>query len=404
MDTDPVAALDIAGLRILVVEDQGFQRWAVTRLLEELGTKSIFAAVDGFEALELFRTTEPPIDVVVSDLNMPGMDGMEFIRHLGAFGRPVSVIVASELDKALIATVGTMTQAYGIDLLATIQKPVTSKKLESALRAYRPQNGEAAQAVVQEDFTLDEILAGIRSFEFEPFFLPKMNIVTQEIVGAEAVARWHHRTRGIVSPAAFIPKLETNSLIDGLTQAILHQAAAACYAWRRAGFDGKVAVNVSLNSLTDLTLAERLTQAVRGEGIDPQDVILEITETAAASHLGKVLENLSRLRMKGFGLAIDDYGTGYSSMQQLTQIPFTELKIDQSFVRNAPTKRPSRAMVESSLEMASKLRIEAVAEGVETKEQLVLLRELGCPLAQGYLIGKPMPKEDFTKWLAARRR
>jgi EAL domain-containing protein (putative c-di-GMP-specific phosphodiesterase class I) len=402
MDMEQVAPVDIAGLRILVVEDQGFQRWAVTRLLEELGTKSIFAAVDGFEALELFRTTEPVIDVVVSDLNMPGMDGMEFIRHLGGFGRPVSVIVASELDKALIATVGTMTQAYGIDLLATIQKPVTSKKLEAALRAYRPQN--AARAAKEEEFTLDEILAGVRNGEFEPFFLPKMNLATQEIVGAEAVARWNHRTRGLVAPAAFIPKLETNSVIDGLTQAIMHQAAAQCYGWRRAGFEGKVAVNVSLNSLTDLTLAERLTQTVRGEGIDPTDVILEITETAAASHLGKVLENLSRLRMKGFGLAIDDYGTGYSSMQQLTQIPFTELKIDQSFVRNAPTKRPSRAMVESSLEMASKLRIEAVAEGVETKEQLVLLRELGCPLGQGYLIGKPMPAAEFTRWIAARRR
>jgi EAL domain-containing protein (putative c-di-GMP-specific phosphodiesterase class I)/FixJ family two-component response regulator len=393
--------IDLASLRILVVEDQGFQRWAVTRLLEQLGMKAIFAAVDGNEALELFRTSDPPIDIVVSDLNMPGMDGMEFIRHLGASGRPVSVIVASELDRALIASVGSMTQAYGIDLLAAIQKPVTAQKLEEALRSYRRKEGLGA--VQEAPFSLDEILEAVRNDEFEPFFLPKMDIASQSLVGAEAVARWHHRDRGVVVPAAFIPRLEENAMIDGLTESIVRKAALACYTWRREGFSGNVSVNVSLASLTDLGLAERLTQIVREMGIDPQDVILEITETAAATHLGKVLENLSRLRMKGFGLAIDDYGTGYSSMQQLTQIPFTELKIDQSFVRNATTKRTSRAVVESSLEMASKLRIEAVAEGVETRDQLVLLRDLGCPLAQGYLIGKPMPGDDFRRFVAARR-
>jgi EAL domain-containing protein (putative c-di-GMP-specific phosphodiesterase class I) len=133
-------------------------------------------------------------------------------------------------------------------------------------------------------------------------------------------------------------------------------------------------------------------------------VTLEITETAAATHLGKVLENLSRLRMRGFGLAIDDYGTGYSSMQQLVRIPFTELKIDQTFVRNAPDQPSSRAMLESSLEMVGKLGIAAVAEGVESRAEMRLLTELGCPLAQGYYIARPMAGPDFLRWMIEEHR
>jgi EAL domain-containing protein (putative c-di-GMP-specific phosphodiesterase class I) len=164
--------------------------------------------------------------------------------------------------------------------------------------------------------------------------------------------------------------------------------------------EATVSVNLSLASLTDVALADQLTDVVFRQSIEPRDVILEITETAAATHLGPVLENLSRLRMKGFGLAIDDYGTGYSSMEQLTRIPFTELKIDQGFVRNAPHNRSSRAMLESSLEMARKLDIVAVAEGVENATEMEILQALECPTVQGYFIAHPMTQERFLRWLA----
>ncbi|HUP98756.1 MAG TPA: EAL domain-containing response regulator [Usitatibacter sp.] len=399
MDTESLE-LDISGLRFLVVEDQGFQRWAVAHLLEGLGAKVVLSATDGADALEIYRNAEPPIDIVVSDLNMPGMDGMEFIRHLGGMGNKVAVILASDLDKALVASVATMTQAYGIELLEAMQKPITGKKLAAALRRYQPRM--KLESVDPTVFGIEEIVEGLRGNEFEPYFLPKMNLQTQVIVGAEAVARWRHPQRGTVLPAAFIPLLETSAeAMDYLTQTIVRKAAAACRQWHDEGREQHVAVNVSLISLTDVSLAERMTQLIAEEGLEPRDVVFEVTETAAASHLGKVLENLSRLRMKGFGLAIDDYGTGYSSMQQLTHIPFTELKIDQTFVRKAATQRSSRAVLESSLEMASKLRIQSVGEGVETKEQLVLLRELGCHLAQGFLIGKPMRAAEFSRFAAS---
>jgi EAL domain-containing protein (putative c-di-GMP-specific phosphodiesterase class I) len=136
--------------------------------------------------------------------------------------------------------------------------------------------------------------------------------------------------------------------------------------------------------------------------LNPSDVILEVTETAAATHLGRVLENLSRLRLKGFGLSLDDYGTGYASMQQLARIPFTEIKIDQSFVRHALESPASMAMVESSLEIAAKLGIPAVAEGVESEDQHRLLVAMGCSYGQGFYYARPMPCRDFAQFLRKR--
>jgi len=387
-----------ADLRFLVVEDQGFQRWMVDNMLASLGAKHVFSAPDGLAALDLYKSLDPPIDVIVSDLNMPGMDGMEFIRHVGEVGMPVSLVVASGLERSLISSVVTMARAYGLNLLGAIEKPVTAKKLSAAIERHafasaRPERTKAPR------FAVDEILAAIARDEFEPFFQAKMDLETRAVKGAEAVARWMHPQLGIVEPISFVQPLEEAGRMDELMEVMLRKGAAACAGWRAARYDATLSVNVSLKSLTDMTIAERMSEVLAAKGLSPRDVVLEVTESAAATHLGKALENLSRLRMKGFGLSIDDYGTGYASMQQLTRIAFTELKIDQSFVRNASTQESCRAMLESSLEMAAKLKILAVAEGIETQADWDLLRHLGCPLGQGYFIARPMAEGDFLRWM-----
>jgi EAL domain-containing protein (putative c-di-GMP-specific phosphodiesterase class I) len=159
-----------------------------------------------------------------------------------------------------------------------------------------------------------------------------------------------------------------------------------------------VSVNLSLKSLTDPGLAERITGLVQKQDLDPRRMVLEVTESAAMTDVGRALENLTRLRMKGFGLSIDDYGTGYSSMQQLSRIPFTELKIDQSFVLSALEKESSKVILASSLDMARKLKLHSVAEGVETRAHWNLLKSLGCDIAQGYFVAKPMDAHTFSEW------
>jgi len=181
---------------------------------------------------------------------------------------------------------------------------------------------------------------------------------------------------------------------------LLDRALDECVQWRTRGIRATLAVNISLTLLDDVKLAERLAALVERKGLEPREIVFEVTETAAATHVGRTLENLSRLRMAGFGLAIDDFGTGYSSLEQLMRVPFTELKIDQTFVRNAHTLQRSRTVLATSIEVAHRLGMVAVAEGVETEAQLSLLKDLGCELAQGYLLGRPMAPGEFVAWIS----
>ncbi|HET9653609.1 MAG TPA: EAL domain-containing response regulator, partial [Usitatibacter sp.] len=297
----PLTKEQVSGLRFLVVEDQGFQRWAMGHMLETLGATKVFSAGDGHAALEIVKSLDPRVDVVLTDLNMPGMDGIEFIRHLGEMPLPPALIVASEQDRSLIASVGTMARTYGVEVLDAIEKPVTGRKLAAALENFE-KHSSAAERAPSPDFPLDEILHGIARDEFEPYYQAKVEVATGKVRGAEALARWRHAQQGIVLPTAFVHKLEAAREIDALTMALLAKASAACHAWHAAGFELSVAVNISLVSLADTALADRVLAIVTRHGLEPRHVTLEVTETTAASHLGKVLENLSRLRMRGFGL------------------------------------------------------------------------------------------------------
>lgn len=391
--------IDISELRFLVVEDHGFQRWMMCNVLEGLGARYVFSAPNGRAALEIFRDRESRIDIVVSDLDMPEMDGMELIRHLGETGGNPSLVLASDLDRSLVASVESMARAYAVRLLGAIEKPVSAKNLLPLLELHRA--GPLAPALLPA-FDIEEILCGLRGDQMEPFYQAKVEMGSGMVRGAEALARWRHPAHGIVGADAFIPLLERSGNIAEFTRIMVRAAAQGCWRWRSLGFDVGLSLNLSQESLADVGLAEDMTQLVIDQGVSPRDVIFEVTESAMAEDLGRALENLSRLRMKGFGLSIDDYGTGYSSMQQLTRIAFTELKIDQAFVRNAADRSSSRAVVESSLELAGKLRLATVAEGVESKPEWDLFRELGCTLAQGHFIARPMDFGDFLDWLKGR--
>ncbi|HYC48805.1 MAG TPA: EAL domain-containing response regulator [Burkholderiales bacterium] len=389
-------------LSFLVVEDQEFQRNMLVKMLKHMGAQMIHTASDGREALEHLHKLDAPVDVIISDLDMPGMDGMEFIRHIGEDGLGTSLIVASGVERGVLTSVETMAAAYGINFLGTIEKPVTPRKIEELLQINKPVLSGGAQArSATPTLPLAEIVDGLRAGEFEPFFQPKVCIATGEVVGAEALARWRHPRQGVISPYLFIKPLEDSGNIDMLMRAMLAKAATFCREACHANPRFCVAVNLSIKSLSDVKIADDITEIVRRQHLDPRHIVLEITESTATTDIGRVLENLARLRIKGFELSIDDYGTGYSSLEQLTRIPFTELKIDQSFVTHAGRHESARVILGSSLEMARKLKLRAVAEGVETSANWNLLVDLGCDIAQGYYISRPMSKELFMDWLGA---
>ena len=393
--------MSIADLRFVVVEDQGFQRWLAANLLRELGAEFVMSAEDGASALELLTAPDPPIDVIVCDLNMPGMDGMELIRHLGQLNHPASLIVVSGLDKSILGMVEVMSREYGVNLLGAIEKPLTSRKLKGLIErhggAARPEATARGAKIAVED-----IAAGLHAGQFETFYQPKVQMRGGIVKGAEALARWRHPSLGLLQPGVFMAAIEADELIDEFTARIASDAARACRRWRDAGLAVDVSVNLSLASLGDVGLAERLTAVVRGAGLDPKHMILEVTETSATRDVARKLENLSRLRMNGFGLSIDDFGTGYSSMERLSRVPFTELKIDQAFVKTAGARASSRAIVEASLQIAHRLGIPAVAEGVEGHAEWELMLAMGCDIAQGYYVSRPMAEPDFLQWARVR--
>jgi EAL domain-containing protein (putative c-di-GMP-specific phosphodiesterase class I) len=387
--------MDITALRFLVVEDQGFQRWMLQRMLQDLGAEHVYGAEDGKAALDIMATLDQAVDVVVSDLDMPGMDGMEFIRRVAEDRRDVAFMVLSAQEAGVLAAVESMASAYGVRFLGAIAKPATPHKLRAALEAHEAEVSRPHPEPPLPYFSDDELRKSLAFRQIAAHFQPKVDLLTGKVVGAEALARWMHPVRGILAPKLFIESMESHGLITALTESMLRDACTACATWHAQGLPMSVSINVSIGSLAEIGIAERFLTIVEGCGLSPREVTLEVTESAATTELGRVLENLSRLRMRGFGLSIDDYGTGYSSMQQLSRIPFTELKIDQSFVTRAHNHPASRAMVESSLELATKLHIIAVAEGVETDRERRVVREAGCHMAQGYHFGRPMPLPEF---------
>ena len=389
-----------AQLDFLVVEDHDFQRETLVELLHALGAGTVHPATDGQKALDILSKHGKAVDVIICDLQMPGMDGLEFMRHIGKAGFCGSVIVASAVDAAVLTSTENMARAYSINVLGSIAKPVTRPALEQLLAQHgTPVPRADALPSLRPSFSLEEVLAGLEENQFEPFFQPKVEFSTRRVVGVEALARWRHPQQGLVFPESFIRTLENAGKIDELMWVILRKAIAFSATLHAEGMESAVAINLSLKSLSDTDLASRIAEIALAHGVDPTKLCLEITETAATTNLGAAMENLTRLRMKGFGLSIDDYGTGYSTMQQLTRIPFTELKIDRSFVTNSATNEAARVILSSSVEMARKLKIKAVAEGVETQQDWDILQELGCDLAQGYFIARPMERSAYVNWI-----
>jgi len=234
-----------------------------------------------------------------------------------------------------------------------------------------------------------------------PFYQPKVSLKTGEMVGAEILARWEHPERGLLMPIHFIDLMESNGLIEGLTAQVLDQACNDSERWLKAGLKVPLALNVSASTLEQSNSANQLLARIAATVLPTALFTIELTETAFAHDMKGLLENVLRLRMNGCGVSVDDFGTGYSSLQQLSRVPVTELKVDRSFVRRIPENDKALSIVGSMIDLARKLELKTVAEGIETPAQLECLKGLGCDIGQGYLFGRPMARDAFSEWCAA---
>ncbi len=209
--------MQIEHLRFLVVEDHGFQRWEIAQSLGDMGARHVYEASDGYAALTVLQNLGEPIDIILTDLNMPGMDGMEFMRHVGEIGAPMSVVLVSGLDASLVASVGAMATSYGVTVLGMLEKPLSSERLAAVLEDYQAPTTSAGRShATAHDISLQEIAAGLHKDELVAFFQPKVELATRRIVGVEALVRWRHPEKGMLAPGAFMRVLEASPLIDEL--------------------------------------------------------------------------------------------------------------------------------------------------------------------------------------------
>jgi len=366
-------------------------------MLNSICMKEIYQASHGVEALEILNSVEK-IDLIFCDLDMPKMDGIEFIRHLSTHDSSPSLIISSATDHAIIKSVEKMAVEYDVSFLGLLDKPASIEQIIELIKKHL--SITTVRKADTRNFSIEEILEGIEKKQFEPFFQPKIDFKSGLISGAEALARWIHPDYGVIAPYAFIEKLEQAKKIDLLTFQMLEKSASACRTWLDRGLNITVSVNLSLAGLEDAAIVDVITKIALKAAVEPNHISLEITETAAMTDSGPALEILARLRMRGFGLSVDDYGTGFSSLKQLTRVPFSELKIDQSFVTGCTSDFDLFSIVKSSVEMAKALGLKSVAEGIENQEEWDALMDIGCNIGQGYFISRPINLENFLKGYA----
>ena len=378
----------MTGNRLLIIDDEPSVGSVIAKVATGVGYETLVVEnADDF--LHKVRSWAPTH--IVMDLQMPDVDGIQLLSELASDQCAATIILVSGAGHSVVNAARRVGTARGLNVTAALTKPFKAAALADVLTSSR-----------EDDpwLTVTSFSAAMNREEFFLLYQPKVDLHTGAICGAEALVRWLHPQRGVVAPLEFIPFAEASSCIDRMTQWIGATACGQLRAWDAANCHIGLAINVSARNLHEPRLADQLETQCRIAGIAPSRITLELTETAAMRDAVQMMDALTRLRVKGFQVAIDVFGTGYSSLLQLHRLPFSEIKIDSTFVAGCATSSESRSIVRLVVDLAHALGMKAVAEGVETADALRLLREMGCDEAQGAFIALPLPAVDVPAAVA----
>jgi EAL domain-containing protein (putative c-di-GMP-specific phosphodiesterase class I) len=293
-----------------------------------------------------------------------------------------------------------MARAYKVQLLGVMAKPPTAAKLVPMVELFR--SGTPTREGVEDGFELQEIADAWAHDEFEAWLEPRVHLTTGTVRSLDVSPRWRHSARGVLPSEAFLPSIRARGLNDDFVWLMVQKAAAHCHALQQQGHDLTVSVNLALASLNDPKIAPRVQHIVEAAGLLPRHMVLSVSEAALNTDSAKSLENLARLRVLGFGVAVDEFGNGPMEMEQLSLVAFTEMKIKSSFVSGCHSDANARAGLAASLEIGQRLRLKTIASGVSSKDEWALLREWECDFGQGPFISPPLPPADLPGWLARR--
>ncbi|NGZ83672.1 EAL domain-containing response regulator [Duganella aceris] len=395
------------GLRAVVIDADADDREYTLALCRRLGIIVNGWADSAAAGLELIESLPAPPDLAIIDLHLPDMDGADLILTLSMLERDISIAICSRACARLQDAALTLAVTLGLPPLGAIPKPLQPQALQAAVQACVPaaarahmplRPAPAPDAAPPPDG--ERLLAALTAHQFELHYQPKIALRNGTLQGVEALVRWRHPLHGLLMPNAFLPHTEAAGLIDLLTMEVVNLALADWRGWNAIGLTLPLAINLSPLSLSDPHLAGQLIAATAAAGVPPEHITFEITEQAEIADLATALRILIKLRLHGFGLSLDDYGAGHASLLQLSRFPFNELKLDRRLVHRAAERPHMRPLLRNTIAAARELKVVTVAEGIETQQDRRLMLELGCDLAQGYLVGRPMPAAALPSWSA----
>ncbi|MBH0026007.1 EAL domain-containing protein [Pseudoalteromonas sp. SWN29] len=384
---------------ILVVDDSKAILIVMKAILNELGmSDTITTCLSAKEALDKVKKDINYFDAIFTDLNMPEMDGMELIRHLGELNYQGGIIIVSEMDQKVISLAASLAKQHNAHLIGNITKPVQLSQVSKLLIKVAQLNSHTL--LKEPSISEGELIEALNNDEITPFYQPKVNANSNIIESVEVLARILSSKDGsIILPNRFISVAEQHHLINQITFSLFEKATSEFINIKaQLGHNFKMAFNLSPTQLDDLNCPNKLLLILELNQLTPSNIIIEITEQHALSSLTQ-LETLNRLRMHGFGVSLDDFGVGFTNINQLRNLPFTKVKIDRSLISHIETDLFSQVVVSSLFNITSKDHLDLVAEGVERPEELAYLRHYKRNLAiQGFLFSCPKPQSEFISW------
>lgn len=381
--------------RVLIVDDDQLQQVTLTRRLRALGIPSDGATTLAQAAGHLVATR---YDAVLLDLSLGESDGISLLQAVrDSVSDPVVVIVSGLEDRVRAASFR-LAEGLGLRVAGPLRKPVTQDDLRRILDDL-PSRLPGALAAEQWAPNAADLAEALRLEAIGVQYQPKVSLADGRVVGVEALARWLTDAMVPVPPDVFIPLAERSDLIVPLTFHVLRESLRTCRTWRKRHPDCTVAVNISPLVLANPALPDQIDRLLHETGLGPGALVAEITESTVIEHPLIAAEVLTRLRIKGISLSIDDFGTGHSSLLSLLKLPFSELKIDKSFVGPCDIDPEAWKITRATISMARELGLTVVAEGVETQVIAEMLRKAGCHVGQGWLFARAMAARELGPWL-----
>ena len=385
--------------RILILEDQPFQRGFLVNLFSARAGVHVDACEDVEAAIALCACQS--YDLVVSDLLMPGQDGIQFIQALAVQPRPPRLAVVSAASRRMMTSARLMAESLGLDVVGLLPKPVAAADVDALFQALAQPRAVAVggPATALPEPEAPQLRAALADGSLTAWFQPKKSLQSGRVVAAEALVRWTHPQLGTLAPGSFLPALCRHGLEGELLRVMLKASIRAQARWREQGFRVPVSINLPPHLLEQSDLPDELLALTLAHGGTPGLLCFELMENSTTRHVSDFYAGACRLRMKGFGLAQDDFGQGLSSVHNLVNTPFTEVKIDRALVSGCAHDPALHLTLSTVISLANQLGLTIVAEGVESDADLATLRQLGCNQVQGFLISQALPSDEFTRLL-----